>query len=116
MTEQQNKKTPKLPFGPKNQQGKRPPGMPPQKNPSFKYIIITILVISGIMALNQYQNVEKIEWSEFVNHIDSNDIKHFTVKENTISGQFTEEYINSNEGTKETFDVSYNPNVGVMLL
>ncbi len=107
MTEQDNKKSSRLPFN----QGKKTPGVPPQKNPSFKYIIIVLLIFTGMMMLNQYQSVEKLEWTDFVKHADNNDIKHFTVKDNTISGLFTEEYLKENKDTKETFEVSFNPAV-----
>lgn len=111
MTEQKNKKLPKLPLNQQDKQGKRPPMVSPQRRTPFAYIIIAFLVFTTFMMYNQYQNVERLEWTDFVKHIDSNDIKHFTVKDNTISGLFTEDYIKANESTKETFEVSYNPNV-----
>ncbi len=111
MTEQKNKKMPKLPFSQQDKQGKRPPMVPPQRRTPFAYIIIVFLVFTTFMMYNQYQNVEKLKWTEFVKHIENKEIKLFTVKDNIVSGQFTEEYIKANEGKKETFEVSYNPNV-----
>ncbi|MBN2589460.1 MAG: ATP-dependent zinc metalloprotease FtsH [Sedimentisphaerales bacterium] len=111
MTEQQNKKPSRLPFNQQNKSGKRPPVMPPQRRTPVTYIIIIVLFFSALMMLNQYQNVEQLEWTEFVKHIENKDIKHFTVKENIISGQFTDDYINSEDNIKETFEVSFNPDV-----
>ena len=111
MTEQKNKKLPKLPFNQQDKQSKKPPMVSPQKRIPFAYVIIAFLVFTTFMMYNQYQNVENLEWTDFVKHIENKDIKRFTVKDNTVSGLFTEDYIKANEGTKETFEVSYNPNV-----
>ena len=110
MTEKQNKKPGWSSPGTQNKSGKKPPISNYKRSP-FSYVIIGVLIVTTLMMLREVQNVEKIEWSVFVKHIENKDIKRVTVKDTEVTGEFTDEYLNANEDSKETFVVTFNPNV-----
>lgn len=115
MNEKQNKKLTKLPYGQRNKPGIKPPGVPGQKRTPI-YIILVILIFTAMMMLNQYQNIEKLSWYEFSKLAYNEDIKNIVVKDNEITGQFTEKYLTQEKNKKENFSVTYIPEVyGPML-
>ena len=109
MTEKENKNSYKPPFGQQNRPGKRPTVIPPQRRTPITYIIIAILIFTVMMMLNQYQNVEKLSWNDFIDLVNKGAIKNLVIKDNVITGVFTEEYLKTEKNKKENFEVSYNP-------
>jgi cell division protease FtsH len=109
MAEKENKKSYKQSYDQQNKQGKRPSLVPPQKRTPVTYIIIAILVFTVMMMLNQYQNVETLSWDEFYTLVNKDAIKNLVIKDNIVTGEFTEEYLKTEKNKKNTFEVSYNP-------
>jgi len=111
MTDNQDNK-PGLPRrGIQNRQGKKPP-LPRYKRGPFSYLIIAIAIFMIMMMLQQWQRVDKISLDEFKMHLKQGDIESVTVKETEITGQFTEGYLDGQQGkSKKSFVVNYNPNV-----
>jgi cell division protease FtsH len=110
MAEKENKKSYKPSYDQQNKQGKRPSVVPPQKRTPVTYIIIVILVFTVMMMLNQYQNVDTLTWDQFITLVNKEGtIKNLVIKENVLTGTFSEEYLKTEKKSKETFEVSYNP-------
>ena len=62
--------------------------------------------------LNKFTRVEKIRWDVFADHIKNKHIDSVTIKDTEVTGQFNEQYTNSQEGKgKKSFVVHYNPEV-----
>jgi cell division protease FtsH len=111
MGKNQNKKSSRLRRGPQDRPGKKPP-LPSYKYGPFGYLIIGIVIFTGMMLLQQWQRVEEISWDEFVNYVKSNYIESFTIKDTEITGKFNEQGVASRGGKgKDTFLVYYKPDV-----
>ena len=111
MNENQDKK-PGLPHrGLKNRPGKKPP-LPRYKRGPFSYLIIAIAIFMVMMMLQQWQRVDKISLDEFKTYLKNGDIESVVVKDTEITGQFTEEFFNSQQGkVRKSFVVNYTPEV-----
>jgi len=111
MNSKQNTNPNQNPHNLQNRPGKKPQ-LPRYKRGPLNYIIIVILILTVVMMMQQWQTVGKIEFSEFVNHIENGNIERVTVKETELLGQFTEKYLLSQEGNfKKNFVVKYTPEV-----
>ncbi|MEJ2648597.1 MAG: ATP-dependent zinc metalloprotease FtsH, partial [Sedimentisphaerales bacterium] len=109
MNGKQNKRPVRPPYGMQNRPGRRTPT--PQRRTPITYIVIAIVVFIIMMMLNQSQTVEKLSFTEFQKLANNGDIKSLTVKENEVTGQFTDKYLNTEKNKKETFVVTYIPEV-----
>ncbi len=111
MNDKQDNK-PDLPRrGLQNRPGKKPP-LPRYKRGPFSYLIIAIAIFMVMMMLQQWQRIDKISLDEFKEHLKQNEIESVIVKDTEISGQFTEDFFNSQQGkSKKSFVVNYTPNV-----
>ncbi len=115
MNEKQKRKSTRQTYGQRNKQGGRPPVVPQRRTP-ITYIIIAVLIFTVMMMLNQYQNVEKLSWNQFVKLANDGNIKNLIVKDTEVTGKFTEEYLKDEKNKKDTFTVTYIPEVyGPML-
>ena len=111
MGKNQNKKSSRLRRSPQGGSGKKP-SLPSYKYGPFSYLIIGIVIFTGMMLLQQWQSVEEIRWDEFVNHVESNYVESVTIKDTEIAGKFNEQGIASRGGKgKGTFVVYYKPEV-----
>jgi cell division protease FtsH len=107
MDDDQNKKPTVQHQGP----GKKPP-LPRYRRGPFSYLIIAIIVFTAMMMLQQWQRVDKISFDEFVRHVEQGHIESASVKDTEVTGQFTEDYLNSQQGSKKkSFVVHYTPAV-----
>jgi cell division protease FtsH len=111
MDENQDKK-PGLPRrGLSNKPGKKPP-LPRYKRGPFSYLIIAIAIFMVMMMLQQWQRIDKISLDEFKEHLKQGEIKSVIVKDTEITGQFTEDFLNSRQDeSKKSFVVNYTPDV-----
>ena len=97
--------------GQENRPGKKPP-LPRYRRGPFSYLIIAITIFMVMMMLQQWQRIDKITMDEFKQHLDQGEIESVIVKDTEISGQFTEEYFDSQQGkSKKSFVVNYTPAV-----
>jgi len=111
MNDKQDNK-PDLPRrGLQNRPGKKPP-LPRYKRGPFSYLIIAIAIFMVMMMLQQWQRIDKISLDEFKEHLKQNEIESVIVKDTEITGQFTDDFFNSQQGkSKKSFVVNYTPEV-----
>jgi cell division protease FtsH len=94
--------------------GKNPKKQSPQaakKRGPFGWLMIAILVFTGMMMYQQWQQSNKIKWNEFVDHANNGDIKQVTIKDTEITGKYTEKFLADKEQQSETFLVYYKPEI-----
>jgi len=97
--------------GQQNRPGKKPP-LPRYKRGPFSYLIIAITIFMVMMMLQQWQRIDKISVDEFKEHLKQGQIESVIVKDTEITGQFTDDFLNSQQGkSKKSFVVNYNANV-----
>ena len=90
-----------------NKPGKKPP-LPTYKRGPFSWLIIAVIVFTGILMLKDIQGVKTIVWSEFVEHVNNDRIESILIKDTEITGKFRKSYLESQkEETKESFNVVY---------
>jgi len=94
-----------------NRHGKKPP-LPRYKRGPFSYLIIAIAIFMVMMLLQQWQRIDKITLDEFKQHLMDRHVESVVVKDTEITGQFTEEFFNSQQGkSRKSFIVNYTPDV-----
>lgn len=91
-----------------NPQKKKPQ---PTKRGPFGWLMIAILVFTGMMMYQQWQQSNKIKWNEFVDHANNGDIKEVTIKDTEITGKYTESFLADKKQQNETFLVYYKPEI-----
>jgi cell division protease FtsH len=107
----QNKKSSRLRRSPQGESGKKP-SLPGYKYGPFTYLIIGVVIFTGMMLLQQWQSVEEIRWDEFVKQVESKCVESVTIKDTEIAGKFNEQGIANRGGKgKDTFVVYYKPEV-----
>jgi len=90
-----------------NKPGKKPP-LPPYKRGPFSWLIIAVIVFTGVLMLKDLQSVEEVPWNVFVDHVTNDRIESIRLKDTEISGKFREDYVKSQEsGIKDGFVVNY---------
>jgi cell division protease FtsH len=111
MNENQDKK-PGLPRrGFQNRPGQKAP-LPRYKRGPLSYLIIAIVIFTVMMMLQQWQRADEIRIDQFRNDLKQGHIESVVVRDNEITGEFTEQYFNSQQGKiKKSFFVYYNPDV-----
>jgi len=110
MDNSQNRK-PTLPRrGPQNRPGKKPP-TPRYRRGPLSYIFLAIVIVFATVMLGQWQKVDTIAWSEFVNHVENGHVDSITVKETKVSGQFNPGYLSTQPNKNKRFVVNYYPDV-----
>lgn len=111
MSANKSKKSSQGGRGPKGRGGRKAP-LPSYRTGPFSWLIIAIVIFTAMMMLQQWQSVEEIGWSEFVNEIQSKHVESVTVKDTEIVGKFNESGIASRGGKgKSSFVVYYKPEV-----
>jgi len=111
MSDSQDKK-PHLPLrGSQNRPGKKPP-LPRYRRGPFSYVIIIFAIFTIMMMLQPWLKIEEVRWDQFIEHIKEGHIESVTVKDTEIAGQFTDDYVASQQDKgKKVFRVHYNPEV-----
>jgi len=109
MKSNQRKKANQRRPGPQQRPGKKPP-LPTYKRRPFSWLIIIVMVMfAAMMLLQQWQSVDKIKWSEFVDHVENKNIKSVEISETEITGKFKPGIPGRSEKTTDSFTVDYNP-------
>ncbi len=111
MGKKQNKKSSRSFRSLQDGPGKKSP-LPGYKYGPFTYLIIGVLIFTGMMLLQQWQSVEEITWDEFVKDVENKYVESFTIKDTEITGRLNSQGIASRAGKgKDTFLVYYKPEV-----
>ncbi len=110
MGKNQNKKSSRPHRTPQDRSGKKPP-LPSSRYGPFSYLLILILLFTGMMLLRQLPD-DSITWDEFVKYLKNNQVESVEIGETEIEGKFNEDGIVS-QGKKpsETFTVDYKQQV-----
>ncbi|MFB0525418.1 MAG: ATP-dependent zinc metalloprotease FtsH, partial [Phycisphaerae bacterium] len=95
--------------GPQQRPGKKPPLPTYRRGPLSWLIIIVMVMFAATMLLHQWQSVDKIKWSEFVDHVENKNIKSVEISETEITGTFKPGIPGRSEKTTDSFTVDYNP-------
>ena len=99
-----------------NRPGQKPT-LPRYKRGPFSYLIIAIAIFMVMMMLQQWQRIDKISLDEFKLHLEQHHVESVVVKDTEITGQFTEEFFDSQQGkVRKSFVVNYTPEVHGMWL
>ena len=107
MTNQTNKKPGPNRRPPQNKQGKKPP-LPTYRRGPFSWLIIAVIVFTGVLMLKDLQGVKEITWDQFEEHVKNDRLESVLVKDTEITGKFRPAYVDSEEDqTKDAFSVTY---------
>jgi len=109
MTDSKNRKPNLRPRPPQNKPGKKTP-LPRYRRGPFSWIIVVLIVVTGMFILRETQGVRSIRWDEFVKHVGDKNISSIEVGDTEISGKFTDAYVQEHEGASK-FAVDYKPEV-----
>jgi cell division protease FtsH len=111
MSNNENNKAAPPRSGPREKGGKKPPP-PSYKHTPFTWLIIGIVLLTGLMLLQQWQSIKDIRWDEFVEHVQNGHVESVTVKDTEIIGKFNERGVASQPGKgRVSFVVYYKPEV-----
>ena len=111
MTDNQDKKPIQRRRIPLNKPGKKSP-LPTYRKGPFNWLIILLIVITGMMILNQSRGIKDLRWDEFVVLVENKNIESLTIKDTTISGEYNQAYLQNNENiSKPSFVVDYKEGV-----
>jgi len=111
MAKNQNKKSSRPRRDPQGGPGKKSP-LPGYKHGPFSYLILGVVIFTGMMLLQQWQSIEEVSWDEFVSYVKSNYIESFVIKDTEIVGKLNEQGLTSQgDKGKESFVVYYKPEV-----
>jgi len=106
MSSSQNKK-PTLPHrGPQNRPGKKPP-LPRHRRGPFSYLIVAIMLLTGMMILQQLHRPNNINWSEFIQYLESDQIESAEIGETEITGKFRPDIPGRDKKAPDSFTVDY---------
>jgi cell division protease FtsH len=110
MGKNQSKKSSRSHRGPQDRSGQKP-ALPSYKHGPFIYLIIGIVIFTGMLLLRQLPD-NSITWDEFVKYLKNNQIESVEIGETEITGKFNQNGISS-QGKKpsETFTVDYKQQV-----
>ncbi len=94
-----------------NQKGQKP-SLPAYKRGPYSWFLITAVVLTGMMLLNQWQRVSEIRWDEFASHVKAGHVHSVTIKDTAITGKFKEEYVSTEDNAQKiSFVVYYKPEI-----
>jgi cell division protease FtsH len=75
-------------------------------------LIIAIVIFTTMMMIQQWQRVDKINWNEFVYHVQNKHIISVLVKDTEVTGKFNEQGMaDRGEKASVSFVVYYKPDV-----
>jgi len=111
MSSGQSKKPNSPRSGPQGRGGKKPP-LPSYRRGPFSYIIIAVVIFTAMMMLQQWRDVEKLDWDEFERYLENKEIESVEIGETEIAGKFNQKGIaGRSEKASGSFSVDYNPDV-----
>lgn len=90
-----------------NRQAKKVPLPAYRRNP-FGWVLILVVILTGVVMLRDFQRVEKITWNQFIDHVNNKHIESVTVKDTELTGEFRQEYLDKQAGrVRDSFVVNY---------
>jgi cell division protease FtsH len=96
---------------PQNKPGKKP-ALPTYRRGPFSWLIILLIVITGMMILRETRGVDRIRWDQFIQLVENKQIESVTLKDTEISGKFNQAYLSQHkDSSKTSFVVEYKPEV-----
>ncbi|MBN2269287.1 MAG: ATP-dependent zinc metalloprotease FtsH [Sedimentisphaerales bacterium] len=106
MTENQDKKPSPRRRTTRNKPAKKSP-LPTYKRGPSVWLIILLVVITGMMIFNQSRGVESIRWDQFVQLVENKHIESLTIKDTEITGEYNQAYLQNSKDTSKKFAVDY---------
>ena len=111
MANSQNRKPGTRRRSPQSKPGKKPP-LPAYRRGPFSWLIILLIVITGMMILRETRGVDRIRWDQFIQLVENKQIESVTLKDTEISGKFSQAYLSQHkDSSKTSFVVEYKPEV-----
>ncbi len=111
MTKTQNRGPNSQRRSPQNMPGKKPP-LPSYRRGPLSWLIILLILMTGFMILRESSSTQRIRWDQFVELVENKQIESLLIKENEITGEFNQAYLQEHQGTSKTsFVVDYKPDV-----
>src|SRR3990172_4232531 len=111
MTENQDKKPSRRRRTPRNKLAKKSP-LPTYRRGLFNWLIILLIVITGMMIFNQSRGVKNLRWDQFVQLVENKHIESLTIKDTEIAGEYNQAYLQNNpNASKKSFVVDYKEGV-----
>jgi cell division protease FtsH len=86
--------------------GKKPP-LPTYRRGPFSWLIIILLVFTGVMMLQEWQRPNKMKWTEFESHLENGDIESIKIGETQIEGKFKADLPGRSSKASDAFAVEY---------
>jgi cell division protease FtsH len=106
MNNSQNKKRSQRRAGTPNGSGKKP-AIPTYNRGPLPWLIIAIVIFSAMMWLQQAFKSNKINWTDFENHLKNDQIESMKIGETEITGKFRKAMPTSNGKGAVSFSVNY---------
>ena len=111
MAEDKNKKPSPRRRTPQNKQAKKSPLPTYKRGPSI-WLIVLLIVITGMMIFNQSRGVKNLRWDQFVQLVENKHIESLTIKDTEIAGDYNQAYLQNNpNASKKSFVVDYKAEV-----
>jgi len=111
MTKTQNRGPNSQRRSPQNMPGKKSP-LPSYRRGPLSWLIILLILMTGFMILRESSSTQRIRWDQFVELVENKQIESLLIKENEITGEFNQAYLQEHQGTSKTsFVVDYKPDV-----
>ena len=101
--EQYKKQSQEYPRGP-GKPGKKP-AMPAYRRGPFNWLLIALAIVTVMMLVGRWQLAVKLEYSEFLEHLDRDEIKRVEIKETKLVGEFNERV--AGQKGKDRFEVGF---------
>lgn len=106
----------RTPQNPRGLKGGAKKGIPKYNRGPFSWLIIGLIIMTTMMMIGKMKRVEKISWTEFLDHVEANHVKsvEFQKSANKIVGKFNEAGLQVRDAkAAETFEVNYDPEMMV---
>jgi len=109
MTKDQDKKPSPRRRAPQGKPGKKSPLPTYKRGPSI-WLIVLLIVITGMMIFNQSRGVKNLRWDQFVQLVENKHIESLTIKDTEIAGEYNQAYLDEHkDSSKTSFVVEYKP-------
>ncbi len=106
MSNGKKRKSGQKPSGPKG--GGRKP-LPKQSRSSFGWLIVTMVILSSMIMMGRFQNIQEVSFDEFERYLESGAVESVKINETHIIGVFKPEEGKEEKGGK--FKVGYRPDI-----
>ncbi len=98
MSNSRSKKPTQRRPGPPGRKGKKPP-LPSYKRGPLGWLILAVVVFTAMMMMQQWRSTDKINWNDFKNYLQNNQIESIEIGETEITGKFNQRGIAERSST-----------------